>query len=67
MIHLVAEAIERMGGEAHLKEIYEYVAERRPTPNPHWREQVRKVCQKKASRVGKGRYAMQGTLDLVSA
>lgn len=65
---LVAEAIERMGGEAHLREIYDYVAERRPTPNPHWREQVRKVCQTKARRTARGRYAsQQGALDLALA
>lgn len=39
-------------------EIYEYVVDRRPTRNPAWREQVRKVCQQHARRVGHGRYML---------
>jgi len=68
---LVTEALEAMGGEASLRAIYEYAAERRPTPNPAWREQIRKVCQAKARRTGRGRYALQDrcrnlALDLAS-
>lgn len=55
---LVKEAIAVLGGEAALKDIYDYVADRRPTPNEHWREQVRKQCQKVATRVGRGRYTV---------
>ncbi len=54
---LVREALAEYGGEASLQQIYQYVADRRPTKNPAWREQVRKVCQLHARRVGRGRYA----------
>lgn len=54
---LVDAALELMGGEAQLAEIYEYVADRRPSANRHWKEQVRKVCQQTARRVSRGRYA----------
>ena len=54
---LVHNALDLFGGEASLAEIYEYVADRRPTQNPFWREQVRKVCQKSARNVGRGRYS----------
>lgn len=54
---LVFDAIDMFGGEADLRSIYEYVADRRPSHNPHWREQVRKVCQAKTRRVARGRYA----------
>lgn len=54
---LVFQAIEQHGGEAALPQIYEYVSERRPTTNPNWREQVRKICQIRTHRVGRGRYA----------
>ncbi|CAM3782523.1 class I SAM-dependent methyltransferase [Vreelandella rituensis] len=62
---LVGEALARMGGEATLREIYNYVADRRPTANPAWREQVRKVCQQKAKRIGRGRYASQSPANTV--
>ncbi|WP_230325198.1 class I SAM-dependent methyltransferase [Mycobacteroides abscessus] len=55
---VVREAIGEHGGEASLAEIYAYVADRRPTHNPAWREQVRKVCQLHARRVARGRYAV---------
>lgn len=54
---LVFQAIDEHGGEADLPQIYEYVSERRPTSNPNWREQVRKVCQIRANRIGRGRYS----------
>lgn len=54
---VVQEAIAEHGGEASLAEIYDYVADRRPTHNPAWREQVRKVCQLHAYRIARGRYA----------
>jgi len=55
---LVRQGLETLGGEAMLTDLYEYVASRRPTSNPHWRAQVRKVCQSKAIRTGKARYAL---------
>jgi site-specific DNA-methyltransferase (adenine-specific) len=54
---LVLEALDTFGGEADLPQIYEYVSDRRPTDNPNWKEQVRKICQIRTRRVGRGRYA----------
>lgn len=54
---VVRAALGEHGGEASLAQIYEYVAQRRPTANPAWREQVRKVCQLHARRTSRGRYA----------
>lgn len=55
---VVREAIDEHGGEASLTQIYEYVADRRPTRNPAWREQIRKICQLHARRVSRARYAV---------
>lgn len=57
---LVLEGIKAHGGRAHLQRLYDYVSSRRPTPNPHWKEQVRKVCQQVATRVGPAQYAVMG-------
>lgn len=54
---VVLEALDAFGGEAGLPQIYEYVADRRPTGNPNWKEQVRKICQARTQRIGRGRYA----------
>jgi hypothetical protein len=64
---VVADALDMFGGEAELQQIYEYVADRRPTSNPNWKEQVRKVCQQTARRVAPGRYAKPEQLDLLAA
>lgn len=53
---LVTGAIRKLGGKAHLSEIYEALADQRPSKNPAWREQIRKICQKKAVRVERGVY-----------
>jgi len=55
---VVLQSLHEHGGEATLRQIYEFVASRRPSANPHWKEQVRKVCQMKAVRTGKGRYTL---------
>ncbi|OHU47343.1 DNA methyltransferase [Mycobacteroides chelonae] len=55
---VVREAIGEHGGEASLAQIYEYVSSRRPTSNPAWREQVRKICQQRTRRLARGRYAV---------
>lgn len=55
---VVFDALDELGGEAELKHIYEAVADKRPIENPAWREQVRKICQKKARRTGLGRYKL---------
>jgi site-specific DNA-methyltransferase (adenine-specific) len=39
-------ALEEMGGESSMKGIYDAVEGRQPTPNPFWREQLRKVKNK---------------------
>lgn len=57
---IVRKAIDEHGGTAALAEIYEYVADRRPTRNPAWREQVRKVCQLHTQRISRGRYTLRG-------
>lgn len=54
---LTLAAISFCGGEAELAQIYDYVSSRRPTTNPFWKEQIRKVCQKRARRTGRGKYA----------
>ena len=56
----IASAIEELGGRAELGEIYAKLEGRRPTQNPHWREQIRKVVQDTAHflRVGEGVYAL---------
>lgn len=42
---VVADAVAAFGGKAKLDQIYQYVEPKRPTGNPWWREQVRKVLQ----------------------
>lgn len=64
---VVGQALDLFEGEAHLSQIYEYVVDRRPTANPNWKEQVRKVCQQTARRVGPGRYAKPEQLDMLAA
>lgn len=61
---LVLESINLNGGEADLRDIYEYVSSRRPSRNPHWKEQVRKVCQTRARRTSRGRYAAPSQAEL---
>lgn len=54
---LVEKFVEMQGGEAELEAIYEHIATRRPSRNPHWKPQTRKVCQTHLRRTGRGRYA----------
>lgn len=42
---VVEAALEAAGGEAHVQDIYRFVAGRRPTDNPNWQQQIRKVLQ----------------------
>lgn len=55
---VVSDAIDAAGGIASLQQIYDYVASRRPTSNPNWKEQVRKICQSRATRVDRAQYSM---------
>lgn len=64
---VVEDALDLFGGVADLKQIYEFVADRRPTANPNWKQQVRKVCQKSARHVGPARYAKPEQLDMLAA
>jgi len=54
-------ALERLGGEANLQEIYREIEGNRPTSTPFWREQIRKVIRTPAAgcaQVARGRYAL---------
>jgi site-specific DNA-methyltransferase (adenine-specific) len=54
-------AIERLGGEADLQDIYRELEDNRPTNTPFWREQIRKVIRTSScgcAPVGRGRYAL---------
>lgn len=54
-------AVERLGGEADLQEIYREIEGNRPTNTPFWREQIRKAIRTPASGcapIGRGRYAL---------
>jgi adenine-specific DNA-methyltransferase len=42
---IVDAALEAAGGTADLQTIYQFVEPRRPTENPSWKEQIRKVLQ----------------------
>jgi len=55
---VVEAALEALGGEASLCDIYGLVSGKRPTPNPAWREKVRQITQVYFQRVGNGRYAL---------
>ena len=55
---LVEDAVKCLGGKAKLKQIYDFISQKRPTENPFWKEQVRKVAQMHLSRVGFGEYAL---------
>ena len=43
---VIVGAITAAGGKAPLNRIYREIEGRRPTPNPFWKEQIRKVLQK---------------------
>lgn len=54
---VVESAIEALGGEASLHDIYELVSVKRPTTNTAWRKRVRQIAQVHFRRVACGRYA----------
>jgi predicted RNA methylase len=43
---VVFQALQRLGGRAHLKDIYHVVGRNRPTKNEWWREKVRQTLQR---------------------
>lgn len=55
---VVAEALEAIGPEASLPEIYAHISPRRPTENRWWREKVRQTLQRYFRREGRG-YVLQ--------
>ncbi|TJY57166.1 class I SAM-dependent methyltransferase [Sinimarinibacterium sp. CAU 1509] len=57
-IAVVRDALDRLGGRARLEDIYAEVAPRRPTGNPAWKEQVRKVAARHFPRVALAEYAL---------
>lgn len=54
----VAAALEACGGRATLAQLYACIEGNRPTENPWWREQVRKVASKHFTRVQPGEFAL---------
>ncbi len=65
---VVDEVVAELGGEAELSQIYKAIEGRRPTPNPAWQEQVRKVvqCKTRFVRTGAARYARRCAVDRVA-
>lgn len=57
---VVHQILVQLGGEADLEQIYKAVQPRRPTGNPHWKPQVRKVLQQIGDfvRTAPARYAI---------
>jgi len=51
-------ALEALGGEATLPEIYREIEGARPTTNQYWREKVRQQLQRIGRRVGPARWAI---------
>lgn len=51
-------AVEALGGEASLVEIYREIEGVRPTANRYWRDKVRQQLQRIARRVGPARWAL---------
>lgn len=56
---VVEEALELMGGEATLSQVYDIVSGRQPTENQHWREKVRQILQLHFVKTGPARYALK--------
>lgn len=56
---VVEAALELLGGEASLSNIYDIVSGRKPTENQHWREKVRQILQQHCVRTGPARYALR--------
>lgn len=56
---VVESALELMGGEATLSQVYDIVSGRKPTDNQHWREKVRQILQQYFVRTGPARYALK--------
>lgn len=57
---LVEEVMQRLGGEAHLSDIYHAIEPRRPTATNWWKEKVRQVLQFHFEPLGDGRWRVPG-------
>lgn len=55
---VVTAALEESGGTASLTQLYQRIANDRPTTNPWWRAKVRQTVQRVASRVGPAQWAL---------
>ncbi len=58
---LVEWALERLGGQASVQEIYRLVEPRRPTPTAFWREKVRQTPQRHFAPLGNGVWRLSPT------
>lgn len=54
----IAGVLQNLGGRATLQAIYGELEPKRPTPNPWWKQQVRKVLAEHFSRVDEAVYAL---------
>lgn len=54
----IANTLNRLGGKASLKDIYDSMRNNRPTKNEFWKEQIRKVLQKSFVRIDEGIYSL---------
>lgn len=63
---LVEKALEALGGTAPLADIYRYAESARPTENPWWREQIRKVLNRDFFRVGHGIYSLRANIAIAA-
>ncbi|MFC7633325.1 class I SAM-dependent methyltransferase [Paraburkholderia humisilvae] len=60
-------ALEALGGEATLREIYREIEGARPTANRYWQEKVRQQLQRIGRRVGPSRWALASGYQQVAA
>lgn len=56
--NVVEIALERLGGEAKLQELYREVEHRRPTDNQYWKAKIRQMVQKHCVRTGPATWAL---------
>jgi adenine-specific DNA-methyltransferase len=55
---VVDDELQRLGGKAHLSELYRAIEHHRPTPNVWWREKVRQILQLHFTPLGDGQWAL---------
>lgn len=57
-VEVVRDALDRLGGRGSLQDIYRQVEPKRPSQNPKWQEQVRKVLRTHFTPVARAEYAL---------